>query len=111
MFLLTDCDREHVVECPLRPQFREPIVERIHVEAAYHLRMQRQLLEETALRSDAESTILPLVILLSIASVSIVILAVVASQEPQFLHDRMVIILIKSTEVGQSLSERRGLLV
>jgi hypothetical protein len=49
--------------------------------------------------------------MLSIASVSIVVLAMVASQEPQFLHDRMVIILIETTEVGQALVERLGLLV
>lgn len=108
VLLLTDGQIERIAEGPLRPQLGEAVVKGLKVSAADHLGVQRQLVEEFALESHPQAAVFETLLIPAVAAINPVLLGVIAAQEPEFLHDRVVLILIHAPEVLELLAERDG---
>jgi hypothetical protein len=92
-------------ERPLRPKLREPVVERIEVTPAHHLRMDRQSVEQLSLPPDPKSTVLPALVLPG-AAFGPMILPMVSAQEPQLLQPPMIRVVPQASQVLHGLRPR-----
>jgi hypothetical protein len=69
MLLLADGQVQRLGEGPLRSQLGESIVKRVQIRAADHLGMQRELVEELALKSEPKAAAFDAFVILAIAAI------------------------------------------
>ena len=98
VLLLAEGEYQRFVELPRRPEFGEAIVEWLKVRAADHLRVQRKVLEESDLGADTGATGF-VEVGVAIAAVAPMILPVVATKEPEFVDDPIVVVFVDQPEV------------
>lgn len=108
MLLLADGEVERITERPLRPKLGEAVVKGLQVRAADHLGMQRELVEELPLKPHAQTAVFKAFLILTVAAIRPVLLAMVAAQQPELLHDRVVFVGVDAAQVLEHITQALG---